>query len=239
MTRPVLIAATIPAPYMRGDQRLWASWLDNAQAIEASHTAERGGTTVWWLAVCEGPSEPFVPLVVEVYHRALGRAWSISLDDGRTEITTANRQRHIVMCQNLAADRAWELGADLFMVGAGISLPPDVLPKLLELRAESPSRVAPLVGPYVPSYAVQGSPLLYRSNVPAMYGLPAGAVLVPWQALDDGLRWLVSEISDDYRLMHDAETLGYASMVRTDCIATKYPETVIPVEDRPADLRRL
>ena len=35
-----------------------------------------------------------------------GEHWTFSLDDGRTEVTTANRLRHITAGQNLATDRA-------------------------------------------------------------------------------------------------------------------------------------
>ncbi len=238
MTHPVVIAATIPAHIFRqSEHRLWESWIYNAHDIRKSHPAG-----VEYLLVLEDddfsvrPSGP-----VEGLQRHVDRTIRYRLDDGRAESTTENRQAHIVFGQNLAAERALDAGADLFMVGASIHLPPYVLPSLYELRGVT-YNFNPIVGPYVPAYA-QHEPnrafVQERGGRSYFLGLPAGAVLIPHEVLLRGLRWRThSGMSDDFTLRDDADRLyGIPSVVAVDLIAEKFPPHVIPLEQRPYDRR--
>lgn len=243
MTRPVVIAATIPAHIFRQpEHRLWESWIYNAYDIRKSHPEG-----VEYLLVLEDDARnrydrPSPDSPIEGLRRHVDHTLRFQLDDGRAESTTANRQVHIVFGQNLAAEHALNRGADLFMVGASVHLPAYVLPSLFNLRNATQHISPPIVGPYVSSYA-QYDP---RSNFATerngrhyFQGLPAGAVLIPNHVLRSGLRWRThSGMSDDFTLVEDALRVhGVPSFVALDLTADKFPATVIPLEQRPYDRR--
>jgi hypothetical protein len=176
----------------------------------------------------------------ETLFRSVDDAWPYLIRDGRTESTTANRQRHIIYGQNLAAEYALEHGADLFMVGSSVMLPPGIIYGMQMLADATQLNFQPILGPYVPSYA-QHRHGTERTHYGTTYfqGLPAGAMLVPHRMLAAGLRWRThSGMSDDFTLVKDAEDrFGCPSYVSLSTQADKYPATVIPLEQRGYDRR--
>lgn len=236
LTRPIVIAATIPGHIFRQpDARLWSSWLTNQGPIRYSHAAP--GVRYFLSLEQEGADGGQLP---QEFVDAMDDVWAWSLQDGRTESTTENRQRHIVYGQNLAAEYALEHRSDLFMVGSSVTLPPDVIPGMGALWNATLLNFQPIMGPYVAAYnQAPGKHIQTYGNVDFFRGMPAGAMLVPHYALKEGLRWRThSGMSDDFTLQIDAERyFGTPSFVSMSTPATKYPASVIPLEQRGYDRR--
>lgn len=196
------------------------SWLENREQIQES--MGRGQTR--YFAACEIDLRGREPFMDSVVTDGLDDVWYYALDDNRTEITTENRLRHFVMGHNLCIEYALEHQSSLLLVGAGVTMPPNILTKLMETGH-------PAIGPLVPSYNL-AQPSLVPTWVEA---LPAGCVLLDNQILSDGLRFRSHQngLSDDWGLQFDIkERWGIDTMVRTDCIAEKWPKLVVPVADR-------
>lgn len=227
MSRPVLIATALSYNSM-SDVRLFGSWLQNWYQHKQSHPPG-----VYHFAAFEFDGRgrgTFRGLETEL--RGMDETcWYYGLDDGRTRITQTNRLRHFVYGQNLCIERALELDAHLLYVGAGITLPPDIVPKLLEPRLLA-------IGPYVPAYAQRG-PASVVNGVTVENALPAGAIFLHHDLLAEGIRWRSHSdgLSDDFGLRRDLlRRHNVSTYVRTDCIAHKYPPAAVPVEQRGYDL---
>ena len=108
----VLVATTIAA-FVMDDPDTWGSWMRNAEAMIADPENE-----VEFFAAVEVDGRGLLPFgpFLERLHAIGGSFWSGSLDDGRTEVTTANRLRHITAFQNLAIDAAVSGGYDWLLV---------------------------------------------------------------------------------------------------------------------------
>lgn len=229
MTRPVLLASALSYNSLE-DARLWGSWIKHRVAIRTSHAP---GVRFFAALEFDGRGrDPFGEVLWTFsYDRAPVDSWFYGLDDGRTEITQTNRLRHFVMGQNLCIERALELGAHLLYVGAGVSLPPDILPRLLETGQRA-------VGPYVPAYAQSGPELPNVGGYPLQDALPAGAILLDHSLLEAGIRWRSHSdgLSDDFGLRRDLLRFhGVRTAIRTDVVAHKHPAQAVPVEQRGYD----
>lgn len=234
MTR--VVVATTLAAFAMDDPDTWGAWLYTAEQLRKE--AEECGAEVDFFTAIEAdarPVTPFGPLLDRL--RELGaRHWMFSLDDGRTEITTENRLRHLTMGQNLAAGYASDEGYDwLLFCAADCCPPPDVLPKLWELNE-------PLCGPEVPTYCLNGIPQdRARWPFPVHEQLISAACILIRRDVFTRLRWRACRdrgMSDDPAYRFDAENLlGVRSYVRKDVVARHYPECIGPIETRGHDMR--
>lgn len=228
----IVVATTLTTFAMLGDERVWSYWLRNAEAIHAS-TDE----PVQFFAAIETDVrrlEPFEPLLEHL--RALdGEWWDYTLDDGRTEVTTANRQRHLTMGENLASEYAASAGAShLLFVAADCAPPPDVLPRLLEVDEG-------IVGAEVSTYCLTGSTPEREYPFPVLAQPFTAACVLIRRDVFTRLRWRCDGdlgLTDDPAYEHDArELLGLRTYVRKDCIAEHWPPAIPPIEGRGYDLR--
>jgi len=192
--------------------------------------------------------EPFYPLIERLRADAGGDHWTFSLDDGRTEVTTANRLRHITTGQNLCVDYALSHPdcTHLLFLAADLEPPPDALPKLVTLDH-------PLVGGHVPTYCLDGPPVrgawwddnacIHRdlpTDADVRQHMPTAAFVLIRRDLLRFVRWrwdLDAGMSDDPCLHHDARTFhGVEALVRHDCVGRHHPEAIGPVETRGHDM---
>lgn len=240
-----VVVATTLTHFAMGDPDTWSSWLINAEAIRASHPDVRYFAAIETDARGE---EPFRPLCDRLSGMD-GDWWTFSLDDGRSEVTTANRLRHITLGQNIATDYALSDPActHLLFLAADLEPPPDTLPKLLELDH-------PLVGGHVPTYCLDGpmakrvdlEPDWWDLDTPAypcldvrVHMASAAFVLIRRDLLRY-VRWrwdLDAGMSDDPCLHHDARAFhGVETLVRHDCVGRHHPEAIPAIERRGHDL---
>ena len=232
-----VIAASTLAAFVMDDPDTWGAWLYPAEQILDD------GQDVQWFAALEVDGrglEPFAPLLdrFAAINTQAGRTvchwWTYMLDDGRTEVTTANRLRHITMGQNLATDFTLAAGAShMLFLAADLEPPWDAIPRLLEVDW-------PLVGGHVPTYCLDGPPVagypfpVHQHMATAAFVLIARPLLrfVRW-------RWDVDAgMSDDPCLHHDAAKFhGIETRVRHDVVGRHHPEAIGPVETRGHDMR--
>lgn len=220
----IVVGCTLAAVAM-SDYDTWSSWLKTAEEIRETYHDVR------FFAAIETDGrglEPFAPLLERLSELG-GSYWTFSLDDGRTEVTTANRLRHIVAGQNFVAEYAVETGAThLLLTCADCQPPGDVLPKLLEVNH-------PIVGGEVPAYCMTGTPNEDYEDFPVVfYCAPVALVLLRRDILtrikfrydpDNGM-------TDDPCLTADCADIGWRSMVRKDVVGKHFPERLPPLEHR-------
>lgn len=227
----MIVIGTTLAAFVMDQEETWRSWLDNAEAICDSHP-----DGVRYMAAIETDArglEPFAPLLAEL-EAIGGDHWTFTLDDGRTEVTTANRLRHITCGQNLVTDFAISAGAThLLFLAADLQPPPDVLPKLLELDH-------PIVGIEIPTYCLSG-PDVPGHGFPVQAHMASAAGVMIRRDLLRFVRWrwdLEAGMSDDPCLHHDCLVFhGVETLVRKDCVGRHMPETIGPIEQRGHDMR--
>lgn len=227
--RPIVVATTLAA-FVMDDPDTWGAWLRNAEAIKASHPDVR------YFAAIEIDArglDPFAPLLDHLADIG-AEWWTFHLDDGRTEVTTANRLRHITMGQNLATDYAVSCGAShLLFLAADLEPPPDALPKLLALDH-------PFVGGEVSTYCLSGPDVMGMDGrdfgFPVQRHMPTAAFVLIAREVFNRLRWrhdAEAGMSDDPAYHHDAYTLlGVQALVRKDCVGVHHPVRIGPVETR-------
>jgi hypothetical protein len=235
----MIVVATTLAAFAMDDPDIWGSWLINAEQIIDSHTEVR------YFAAIETDArglEPFVPLL-ERMAEIDGIQWEFSLDDGRTEVTTANRLRHITLGQNLATDYALSHPdcTHLLFLAADLEPPADTLPKLLEVDW-------PIVGGHVPTYCLDGprltgpelTPRLFIENADIRQHMASAAFILIRRDLLRFVRWrwdLDAGMSDDPCMHYDARTFhGVETLVRHDCVGRHHPESIPSIEQRGYDL---
>lgn len=220
----ILVGTTLAAFVM--DQRdTWEPWLRNAAAVR-----EHAGQDVRYFAAIEVDArglEPFGPLLEAI--TAVGGEWfTYSLDDGRTEVTTANRLRHITLGQNIVTDYAVSVGAEyLLFMAADCQPPDDVVPRMIEMGH-------PLVAPNIPTYCLAG-PLVPEYPYPVMDVMASAACVFIHHGVFRRLRWRWDSVdgSDDPCYHKDAiDLLGVRTYVRQDVTARHFPEAVGPIEGR-------
>jgi hypothetical protein len=228
----MIVVATTLTGFAMDSPDTWASWLINADAIRASHP------DVVYFAAIETDARgvaPFAPLLGPIDDH-----WTFSLDDGRTEVTTANRLRHITMGQNLATDYALSHPdcTHLLFLAADLEPPPDALTKLLEVDH-------PIVGGHVPTYCLGGpTPKLWDREFPPEWDvqvhMASAAFILIRRDLLRFVRWrwdLDAGMSDDPCMHYDARTFhGVETLVRHDCVGQHHPESIPAIEQRGYDL---
>ena len=228
MTRPVVVATTLAA-FVMDQPDTWQAWLRNHQAIRSSHPDVR------YFAALELDTrglDPFGPLL-DLLADAGGEHWTYHLDDGRTEVTTENRLRHITLGQNLATDYAVSCGAShMLFLAADLEPPADCLPKLLEVDH-------PMVGGEVSTYCLSG-PDVDGYPFPVQAHMPTAAFVLIAREVFNRLRWRAdgeAGMTDDPCYHHDASTLlGVEALVRKDCVGIHHPIRIGPVETRGHDM---
>jgi hypothetical protein len=223
--------------YSMHDPEIWGSWLANGEAMRESHP-----DSVDFFAAIEVDDrgiEPFHPLTDRL-SQLNGSWWTYSLNDGRTEVHTLSRLRHITAGQNLASEYATAAGAThMLFMAADCEPPADVLPRLLEAESELQSVTGKpvLIGPEIPTYCLTGKPIEGLSFPCQEQLISVAAILIPREVFKR-LRWRADGemgMSDDpcYRL--DAqELLGARSFVHKDVVARHKPESIGPIETRYA-----
>lgn len=229
----MIVVGTTLAAFVMDNVHTWSAWLRNAEAIQASHP-----DGVRYFAAIEVDARglaPFAPLLAEL-ERIGGEHWAFMLDDGRTEVTTANRLRHITAGQNLVNDycRAIPDCTHLLFLAADLEPPADTLPKLLALKHS-------IVGGHVPTYGLDGPPV---DGFPGEWDVRTHMATAAFVMLDRptfrqlSWRWdLDAGMSDDPCLEHDARTLlGHRTLVRHDCVGVHWPQAIGAVETRGHDM---
>ena len=111
------------------------------------------GQDVQWFAALEVDAcglDPFAPLLDRFAQldahagRPVCHWWTYMLDDGRTEVTTGNRLRHITMGQNLATDFTLAAGAShLLFLAADLEPPHDAVPACSRSTGRSSAATSP------------------------------------------------------------------------------------------------
>jgi hypothetical protein len=226
-----IAVCTTLAAYVMDNPGTYASWVEN-QAAVAEH-ARSVGVELTYFAAIETDARgivPFIPLISILSAMQDGDYWTYTLDDRRTEITTANRLRHLTMGQNITSEFASAGGYEWMLFLAADTRPPDdVIPKLLEMNH-------PLVGCELVTYCLRGSRVPQYTEYPVEEQLISAACIMIHKDVFKLLRWRVDHfigMHDDRSYQHDAqELLGIPSYVRKDCRATHYPEAVCVIEIR-------
>ncbi len=205
-------------------------WLTHAEALRAAAAPH----AVDFFAAVETQPDGLEPRLqpLEARVRGLGgTVWRFMLDDGATRIDGGNRLARICTGRNLVIEQALRSGAEwVLFADADIELPPDVLPRLLELRH-------PFAGFHVPGYGLAGPPVAGHAFPVQRYMNTAGAWFVQ-RALFRRFRWLIDPddgLSDDpatYRLIRDQ--LGTEQHNRLDVRGRHGP--LVPFERRAADV---
>lgn len=243
------VVATTLAAFVMDNPDTYAAWLYNSH--EMREIAEDWGDEVQFFAALELDGrgiEPFEPLLEELTATHVrGVTWTYTLDDGRTDVTTNNRLRHIVVGQNLANDYAKSVGADyLLFMAADCAPPADALWTLKECADDFDARV---VGGHVSTYCLTGpevapNPTLrpgmmtYWTEAPNYYPVQEHMPTAAFVLLDRvafrtlGWRWDLEDGSDDPCLYKDAQDRGYRVVVRHDVIGQHYPECISSIETR-------
>lgn len=226
------------------DPDCYGSWIRNAEAMQQLTPKLRIFAAI---EVDARGITPFIPLCDRLSD--LGAEWwEYRLDDGREEVTTANRQRHLIMGENLCIDWCVEEGAThMLFVAADCTPPPDAIPKLVEMDH-------PLVGAEVPTYCLHGDePRIHTMRedghlahdrpkfpFPVEEKLCTAACVLIRRDLFNVQRFRYDPIrglTDDPAYHADAQEIhGITSYVRMDVVARHYPESIGAVETRGHDM---
>jgi hypothetical protein len=240
----VIVVGTTLAAFVMDQEDTWGSWIENIEEV-AEHTDEeiRVFAAIEVDALGLEPFEMLLDCMAEISNTTPVRCefWTYSLDDGRTEVTTGNRLRHITTGQNLVTDYAVSEGADwLLFMAADCRPPDDVIPRMLELDH-------PLVAPNVPTYCLDGPKVggLGSSTAYDDAGwdvrkhMASAAALMIHSDVFRRVRWRwdPEDGSDDPCFHRDAlEHLGIETLVRHDVTAKHYPLQVGAIETRGHDM---
>lgn len=231
----IVVATTIHA-YVMDNPDHWSSWMKNAEAVKEHYSRFGEWAGVQYFAAIQMDArglEPFVPFL-ERLNEIGGGFWTYTLDDGRTQVTTKNRIRHITFGQNLCNEFAMSThGCTHMLFMAADCMPPDdVIPKMLELDH-------PLCAPYITTYGLRGDKVeSYPFHVEN--AMASAAAIFMDRRVFSSIRWrwdFDKNMSDDPCFHHDAlHYLGIPTYVRHDCIARHFPEAVGAIETRGHDM---
>lgn len=229
----MIVVGTTLAAFVMDQEDTWVSWLRNADAVR--EYAATVGHDVRYFAALEVDARgitPFHPLLDRLADLH-GEWWTFLLDDGRTQVTTANRLRHITMGQNLVTDYAVSTDAAwLLFMAADCQPPDDVAPRMIEMGH-------PLVAPNIPTYCLSG-PEVPGYPYPVQDVMASAACVFINRDVFRRLRWRWDSVdgSDDPCYHKDAiDLLGVRTHVRQDVTARHFPEAVGPIEGRGHDMR--
>lgn len=232
----MIVVGTTIAAFVMDQEDTWASWMRNAEKIKETYQRFGNFSDIKFFAAIEIDARglaPFAPFI-ERLNAIGGEYYTYSLDDGRTEVTTLNRLRHITFGQNLVVDycQANPAVTHLLFLAADCMAPDDIIPRMLEMNH-------PLVGPYITTYALRG-PKVDKYSYPVMDTMASAAAIFIARSVFTKIRWrwdLETNLSDDPAFHHDAlHLLGIPTYVREDCIARHYPESIGAIETRGHDM---
>lgn len=229
----MIIVGTTLAAYVMDQEDTWASWMKNAEKVKENYQ----GDIQYFAAIqidARGmtPFQPFIQRLQEIN----GEYWVYSLDDGRTEVTTGNRLRHLILGENLCVDYAMSTNASHLLFMAADCMPPDeIMNKMLEMNH-------PFVAPFITTYGLRG-PLVTHNHLGEHYpkswkvesAMPSAACVFIARDVFRKIRWRWDFIdgSDDPCYYKDVKDfLGIDAHVRNDTIARHFPETIGAIESR-------
>lgn len=226
----IVVGATVAA-FVMDKEETWGYWLKNAKELMDSYD----GDVQYFCAVQVDKRglEPFAPLIDRLSELG-AHYWTYSLDDGRTEVTSSNRIRHICFGRNLIVDYAVEKQAShILYLDADCFPPADVLPRLLEVEH-------PLVAGFIPTYAIMGN-MVPNQPYPLMDTWASAGCILASNEVFNRIRWrwnMNPPMTDDPCYYHDAkELLGIKMYVRKDVVTLHYPQTIGPIETRGHDMK--
>jgi hypothetical protein len=226
----VIVVGTTCAAFVMDDPDTWGAWIRTAE--EMQQRGAEAGYPVHFFAAIEVDARgiaPFQPLLDRLAEVG-GEYFTYSLDDGRTEVTTKNRLRHITLGQNIVTDYTISIptSTHLLFMAADCEPPGDAIDKLLELDHA-------LVGGEVSTYCLEG-PVVDKYPFPVQEHMATAAFIMIRRDLLRFVRWrwdLETQMSDDPCLHYDALHFhGVPTYVRKDCIGRHYPESIGAVESR-------
>lgn len=232
----ITVGTTIHA-FAMDNPDTWGSWMRNAEKIKENYQHFGNWADVKYFAAIQVDArglEPFGPFIQRL-EQIGGSYWTYSLDDGRTEVSTKNRIRHIVVGQNLCNDYSMSNPSctHMLFMAADCMPPDDVLPKMLEMDH-------PLCAPYITTYGLTG-PKVDKYPFPVMNSMASAAAIFMDRSVFSGLRWrwdMDKNMSDDPSFHHDAlHYLNIPTYVRTDCLAQHFPQAIGAIETRGHDMR--
>jgi hypothetical protein len=233
----MITIATTVHPFVMDNPDHWGSWMINAEQVKAEYQRFGDWANIQYFAAIQVDARGIEPLLpfIERLESIGGTYWTYLLDDGRTEVSTKNRVRHITVGQNLANDFAMsnpECTHMLFL--AADTMPPDdILPKMLEMDH-------PLCAPYITTYGLRG-PMIDKYPFPVMETMASAAAIFMDRSIFSGIRWrwdMDKNMSDDPCFHHDAlHYLNIPTYVREDCLARHFPEAVGAIETRGHDMQ--
>jgi len=218
MNPSIVIGATL-APFAMSDPGVWGSWLRNPQPHKyfAALEVDKRGRGVY-------------QDMIEYNYEPLTH-WTYHYGDGREQVTSANRGRHIAMGRNMIFDFAIEYRADyVLMMDADVILQDDTIPKLLEVVEETSVNV---VGAYCPAFAMDGVREIDFPGDTRIH-LATGCTLISSHVFTK-LRY---GPMDDWGFQADClRFLNEYQYVRRDAVVPHFPDAIPPLEDRGYDLR--
>jgi hypothetical protein len=261
----ILVTTTLAA-FVMDQEDTWSGWLQTAEEMVAE--GHRRDDEVHFFVALEIDArgvEPFAPLLARLdslcdrQEGAYTDYWVYGLDDGRTEVTTGNRLRHIVAGQNLCNDFAVAGHYDFMMFMAADCKPPADAPwRLIETHR---TFGAEMVGGEVTTYCLSGPDAWEHYGVsdcedichppegccngqaiapyPAEAHMPTAAFVLLSRLAFRKLRWRwdFEDGSDDPCLYADALARGYRVVVRKDVVGKHYPESIGAIETRGHDMK--
>lgn len=227
----IVVATTLHA-YVMDNPDHWSSWMKNAERVKEEYARFGDWAKIQYFAAIQVDSrglEPFKPFLDRLTEID-GGFWTYSLDDGRTQVTTKNRLRHIVVGQNLCNDFSMSTSdcTHMLFMAADCMPPDDIMPRMLEMNH-------PLCAPYIRTYNLRGKKI-DKYPFPAEEAMASAAAIFMDRRVFSSIRWrwdLDNNMSDDPCYHHDAlHYLGVPTYVRHDCIAKHFPEAVGAIETR-------
>lgn len=235
-----IVVATTAAPFaVLTDTRVGTSWLDTGEELIVDSLVN--GHELRYFAALEYDARGtgiFAPIrerfdALEKAGAAAATEWYYTLEDGRTEVTTKNRLRHLTMGQNLASEYATAIGAEwLLFMAADCTPDPQTFSKLLPHNRK-------YIGGHVSTYCLDGPAVPYASG-DLRYHMPTAAYVLLHRDVFKVLRWRSDPdegLTDDHALYRDAlQLLGIEAVVDHGCIGRHYPESIPAIEDRGYDL---
>lgn len=233
----MIVVGTTTHPFAMDNPDTWGSWMRNAEMVKENYQHFGKWTDIQYFAALQVDArgiEPFEPFIKRL-EQIGGQFWTYSLDDGRTEVNTKNRIRHIVVGQNLCNDFSMSNSncTHMLFMAADCMPPDDILPKMLEMDH-------PLCAPYIATYGLRG-PKVDKYPFPVMDAMASAAAIFMDRSVFSGLRWrwdMDKNMSDDPAFHHDAlHYLNIPTYVREDCRAKHFPESIGAIETRGHDMR--
>lgn len=231
----IVVGTTIHA-YVMDNPDHWGSWMRNAERVKEEYQRFGEWAKIKYFAAIQMDArglEPFKPFL-ERLMQIDGGFWTYTMDDGRTQVTTGNRIRHIVIGQNLCNDFAMSNPdcTHMLFMAADCMPPDDVMPKMLEMNH-------PLCAPYITTYNLRG-PKVDKYPFHVENAMASAAAIFMDRRVFSSIRWrwdLDRNMSDDPCFHNDAfHYLGVPTYVRHDCIAKHFPEAVGAIETRGHDM---